>query len=93
MPPVRATPTAQVCCAGSGFCSQLVTYSEMKLLCFCVPGDSSECPAPENAPDKTVCLDNGECHNGECVPFCQAILNLQPCACNGTADPRGTAAG
>ncbi|KAM9354621.1 disintegrin and metalloproteinase domain-containing protein 17 [Pholidichthys leucotaenia] len=47
-------------------------------------GNSSECPPPENAPDKTVCLDNGECFNGECVPFCQAILNLQPCACNET---------
>ncbi|XP_018544261.1 disintegrin and metalloproteinase domain-containing protein 17 [Lates calcarifer] len=47
-------------------------------------GNSSECPPPENAPDKTVCLDNGECLNGECIPFCQAILKLQPCACNET---------
>ncbi|XP_069370627.1 disintegrin and metalloproteinase domain-containing protein 17 isoform X1 [Paralichthys olivaceus] len=47
-------------------------------------GNSSECPPPENAPDKTVCLDNGECLNGECVPFCQAVLKLQPCACNET---------
>uniref|UniRef100_A0A3P8TST2 ADAM metallopeptidase domain 17 n=1 Tax=Amphiprion percula TaxID=161767 RepID=A0A3P8TST2_AMPPE len=47
-------------------------------------GNSSECPPPENAPDKTVCLDSGECLNGECIPFCQAILKLQPCACNET---------
>ncbi|XP_076612495.1 disintegrin and metalloproteinase domain-containing protein 17 [Chaetodon auriga] len=47
-------------------------------------GNSSECPPPENAPNKTVCLDSGECLNGECVPFCQAILKLQPCACNET---------
>ncbi|KAF7231091.1 disintegrin and metalloproteinase domain-containing protein 17 [Nothobranchius furzeri] len=47
-------------------------------------GNTSECPPPENAPDKTVCLDNGECLNGECVPFCQAVLNLEPCACNET---------
>ncbi|XP_040919751.1 disintegrin and metalloproteinase domain-containing protein 17 isoform X2 [Toxotes jaculatrix] len=47
-------------------------------------GNSSECPPPENAPDKTVCLDRGECLSGECVPFCQAALKLQPCACNET---------
>ncbi|XP_061603054.1 disintegrin and metalloproteinase domain-containing protein 17 [Cololabis saira] len=47
-------------------------------------GNSSECPPPENAPDKTVCLDNGECLQGECIPFCQVVLNLQPCACNET---------
>ncbi|XP_041831406.1 disintegrin and metalloproteinase domain-containing protein 17 [Melanotaenia boesemani] len=47
-------------------------------------GNSSECPPPENAPDETVCLDNGECLNGECIPFCQAVLKLQPCACNET---------
>ncbi|XP_059213213.1 disintegrin and metalloproteinase domain-containing protein 17 isoform X2 [Centropristis striata] len=47
-------------------------------------GNSSECPPPENAANETVCLDNGECLNGECVPFCQAVLKLQPCACNET---------
>lgn len=47
-------------------------------------GKSSECPPPENASDKTICLDSGECLNGECVPFCQAVLKLQPCACNET---------
>ncbi|XP_078131512.1 disintegrin and metalloproteinase domain-containing protein 17-like [Sander vitreus] len=51
---------------------------------LCVTGSSSECPPPENAADKTVCLDSGECLNGECVPFCQAVLKLQPCACNET---------
>ncbi|XP_029352025.1 disintegrin and metalloproteinase domain-containing protein 17 [Echeneis naucrates] len=47
-------------------------------------GDSSECPPPANARDTTVCLDSGECLNGECIPFCQASLKLQPCACNET---------
>ncbi|KAI3364677.1 hypothetical protein L3Q82_011448 [Scortum barcoo] len=47
-------------------------------------GNSSECPPPENAADATVCLDSGECLNGLCVPFCQAVLKLQPCACNET---------
>lgn len=30
-----------------------------------------------------MCVDKGLCRNGECVPFCEAELNLQPCACNG----------
>lgn len=47
-------------------------------------GNGSECPPPENAPDATVCLDSGKCLNGECIPFCQAVLKLQPCACNET---------
>uniref|UniRef100_A0A3B4H172 Disintegrin and metalloproteinase domain-containing protein 17-like n=1 Tax=Pundamilia nyererei TaxID=303518 RepID=A0A3B4H172_9CICH len=47
-------------------------------------GNSSECPPPENAADKTVCVDKGLCRNGECVPFCEAELSLQPCACNDT---------
>ncbi|KAM9798605.1 disintegrin and metalloproteinase domain-containing protein 17 [Neosynchiropus ocellatus] len=47
-------------------------------------GDSEECPAPENALNKTQCLDNGQCLDGECVPFCQAVLDLLPCACNET---------
>nr|XP_046229609.1 disintegrin and metalloproteinase domain-containing protein 17 [Scatophagus argus] len=47
-------------------------------------GNSSECPPPEDAPDKTVCLDSGTCLDGECIPFCQAALKLQPCACNET---------
>ncbi|KAK5614643.1 Disintegrin and metalloproteinase domain-containing protein 17 [Crenichthys baileyi] len=47
-------------------------------------GNSSECPPPRNAQDQTVCLDNGQCRDGECVPFCQVVLNLEPCACNET---------
>ncbi|XP_071390909.1 disintegrin and metalloproteinase domain-containing protein 17 [Centroberyx affinis] len=47
-------------------------------------GNSSECPLPENAPDKTVCLDSGECLRGVCIPFCEAVLKLQSCACNET---------
>uniref|UniRef100_A0AAQ5Y220 ADAM metallopeptidase domain 17a n=1 Tax=Amphiprion ocellaris TaxID=80972 RepID=A0AAQ5Y220_AMPOC len=47
-------------------------------------GNSSQCPPPENAADNTVCVDNGRCHNGECNPFCEAMQNLQSCACNET---------
>ncbi|XP_045918746.1 disintegrin and metalloproteinase domain-containing protein 17a [Micropterus dolomieu] len=47
-------------------------------------GNSSQCPPPENAADNTVCVDNGRCRNGECNPFCEAMQNLQSCACNAT---------
>ncbi|XP_061901166.1 disintegrin and metalloproteinase domain-containing protein 17 isoform X1 [Entelurus aequoreus] len=47
-------------------------------------GSNKDCPPPQNAPDKTSCLDSGECQDGECVPFCLAVLKLQPCACNET---------
>ncbi|XP_057678842.1 disintegrin and metalloproteinase domain-containing protein 17 [Corythoichthys intestinalis] len=47
-------------------------------------GESEDCPPPENALDHTPCLDSGECQNGSCVPFCLAVLKLEPCACNET---------
>nr|XP_057946488.1 disintegrin and metalloproteinase domain-containing protein 17a isoform X1 [Doryrhamphus excisus] len=49
-------------------------------------GNSSQCPPPANAADNTVCVDNGRCRNGECYPFCEAVQNLQSCACNETED-------
>ncbi|MEQ2236024.1 hypothetical protein ILYODFUR_008184 [Ilyodon furcidens] len=49
-------------------------------------GNSSQCPPPENAPDNTVCVDKGRCRKGECNPFCEAVPNLQSCACNETSD-------
>lgn len=47
-------------------------------------GNSSECPAPGNAADDTVCVDLGKCINGECRPFCEIEMNLKSCACNET---------
>ncbi|KAM9315574.1 disintegrin and metalloproteinase domain-containing protein 17 [Gastrophryne carolinensis] len=47
-------------------------------------GNSSECPAPGNAPDDTVCVDLGKCVSGECQPFCEIEMNLKSCACNET---------
>ncbi|MBN3319367.1 ADA17 protein, partial [Atractosteus spatula] len=49
-------------------------------------GSSSECPAPPNAPDGTTCVDMGRCRAGECIPFCEAVANRKPCACNETDD-------
>lgn len=50
---------------------------------FCT-GNSSECPPPGNARENSPCLDSGKCVGGVCVPFCQVVLNLSPCACNET---------
>uniref|UniRef100_A0A6Q2XE96 ADAM metallopeptidase domain 17b n=1 Tax=Esox lucius TaxID=8010 RepID=A0A6Q2XE96_ESOLU len=47
-------------------------------------GLNSDCPNPDNAPDQTVCVDSGRCSKGECVPYCVAMHNLLPCACNET---------
>ncbi|KAF4082486.1 hypothetical protein AMELA_G00151910 [Ameiurus melas] len=54
-----------------------------KGMSYCT-GNSSECPPPENLPDNTTCVDSGQCLNGECIPFCEAVLNLLSCACNET---------
>ncbi|XP_012719964.2 disintegrin and metalloproteinase domain-containing protein 17 isoform X2 [Fundulus heteroclitus] len=56
-----------------------------KGMSFCT-GNSSQCPPPENAPNNTVCVDNGRCLKGECKPFCEALHDLQSCACNETSD-------
>lgn len=48
-----------------------------------VTGNHSDCPVPGNLPDETECVDMGKCRNGVCVPFCEALHNLDSCACNG----------
>ncbi|XP_047429465.1 disintegrin and metalloproteinase domain-containing protein 17 [Mugil cephalus] len=87
-PGAQCSDRNSACCKGCQFESKgEVCQEPIDATCkghsYCT-GNSSECPPPENAADKTQCLDNGECLNGECVPFCQAVLNLQPCACNET---------
>ncbi|XP_012679367.2 disintegrin and metalloproteinase domain-containing protein 17 [Clupea harengus] len=54
-----------------------------KGMSYCT-GNDSGCPPPENAPDETVCVDNGQCRSGDCIPFCVAFARLEPCACNET---------
>ncbi|XDV43453.1 hypothetical protein PO909_011932 [Leuciscus waleckii] len=49
-------------------------------------GNSSECPTPGNLADDTECVDKGRCQKGECKPFCEALHNLESCACNETED-------
>uniref|UniRef100_A0A8D3DYY1 ADAM metallopeptidase domain 17 n=1 Tax=Scophthalmus maximus TaxID=52904 RepID=A0A8D3DYY1_SCOMX len=90
----RLRPGAQ-CSDRNSACCKLCRFESEGAICqepinatckghsYCT-GNSSECPPPEDAPDATVCLDSGECLSGECVPFCQAVLKLPPCACNET---------
>uniref|UniRef100_A0A671KDY1 ADAM metallopeptidase domain 17b n=1 Tax=Sinocyclocheilus anshuiensis TaxID=1608454 RepID=A0A671KDY1_9TELE len=47
-------------------------------------GNSSECPTPGNLDDNTECVDKGRCQKGECIPFCEALHDLESCACNET---------
>uniref|UniRef100_A0A8C1ZEN4 ADAM metallopeptidase domain 17a n=1 Tax=Cyprinus carpio TaxID=7962 RepID=A0A8C1ZEN4_CYPCA len=47
-------------------------------------GNSSECPTPGNLKDNTECVDKGRCQAGKCIPFCEALHNLESCACNET---------
>ncbi|CAB1340423.1 unnamed protein product [Coregonus sp. 'balchen'] len=90
----KLRPTAK-CSDRNSACCKLCQYEKEGKVCqepisatckgksYCT-GNSSDCPSPENAPDKTVCLDNGECLDGVCIPFCEAVKNLQSCACNET---------
>ncbi|XP_010778871.1 disintegrin and metalloproteinase domain-containing protein 17a isoform X2 [Notothenia coriiceps] len=78
------------CCSGCKFKHAGITCQEpinatCKGISSCT-GNSSQCPPPANAEDKMVCVDNGRCLNGECNPFCEAMQNLQSCACNETED-------
>uniref|UniRef100_A0AAY5KY99 ADAM metallopeptidase domain 17b n=1 Tax=Esox lucius TaxID=8010 RepID=A0AAY5KY99_ESOLU len=90
----KLRPTAQCSDRNSACCKQCqfetkgkVCQEPINSTCkgrsYCT-GNSSECPHPGNAPDKTVCLDNGECLDGACIPFCEAVQNLSSCACNET---------
>ncbi|KAM9355711.1 disintegrin and metalloproteinase domain-containing protein 17a [Pholidichthys leucotaenia] len=78
------------CCKGCQFenkktkCQEPISAT-CKGTSFCT-GNSSQCPPPVNAADDTVCVDNGRCSRGECIPFCEAVQNLHSCACNETDD-------
>ncbi|XP_059908488.1 disintegrin and metalloproteinase domain-containing protein 17a [Gadus macrocephalus] len=76
------------CCKGCVFeqagkrCQEAISAT-CKGVSSCT-GESSECPPPENALDDTQCVDMGKCLSGDCNPFCEAVQNLQSCACNET---------
>ncbi|TRY85968.1 hypothetical protein DNTS_015375 [Danionella cerebrum] len=78
------------CCKGCKFesadkvCQENITAT-CKGMSRCM-GNSSECPTPGNLPDNTECVDKGRCLRGECRPFCEAVHNLDSCACNETED-------
>ncbi|XP_028296268.1 disintegrin and metalloproteinase domain-containing protein 17-like [Gouania willdenowi] len=91
-PDCRLRPGAQcsdrnsACCRACQFASVgRVCQEPINATCkgpsYCT-GNSSECPPPGDAEDHRQCLDSGQCVGGACVPFCEAVLHLEPCACN-----------
>lgn len=78
------------CCKNCKFesahkiCQEIITAT-CKNMSRCT-GNSSECPTPGNLVDNTECVDMGRCRKGECKPFCEALHNLESCACNETED-------
>lgn len=89
-PASQCSDRNSACCQGCKFeaagtrCQEAINAT-CKGISSCT-GNSSKCPPPVNATDDTVCVDNGRCRNGECNPFCEAMQNLQSCACNETED-------
>ncbi|XP_077990294.1 ADAM 17-like protease [Glandiceps talaboti] len=43
-------------------------------------GDTKDCPLSDKADDGTECIEDGECINGNCQPFCEAQGNVS-CIC------------
>ncbi|KAK7142096.1 hypothetical protein R3I94_011709 [Phoxinus phoxinus] len=78
------------CCKNCRFesadkiCQETITAT-CKNMSRCT-GSSSECPTPGNLVDDTECVDKGRCRKGECKPFCEALNNLESCACNETEE-------
>ncbi|XP_048083563.1 disintegrin and metalloproteinase domain-containing protein 17a isoform X4 [Alosa alosa] len=89
-PEAQCSDRNSPCCKNCAFeqpektCQEPITAT-CKGLSKCT-GTNSECPAPGNLPDETVCVDMGRCRGGDCVPFCEALHNLESCACNETYD-------
>ncbi|KAG7271475.1 hypothetical protein CRUP_018509 [Coryphaenoides rupestris] len=87
-PPAQCSDRNSPCCRGCTFepagkrCQEPISAT-CKGMSSCT-GNSSECPPPENAQDNTTCVDMGQCLGGDCNPFCEAMHNLQSCACNET---------
>jgi len=48
-------------------------------------GHSAQCPKPFSLPDGTPCSEDGQCVNGECIPFCEKH-GLHSCMCDRVAD-------
>ncbi|XP_008593023.1 PREDICTED: disintegrin and metalloproteinase domain-containing protein 17 [Galeopterus variegatus] len=85
---VQCSDRNSPCCKNCQFetaqkkCQEAINAT-CKGVSYCT-GNSSECPAPGNAEDDTVCLDLGKCKDGKCIPFCEREQQLESCACNET---------
>lgn len=79
------TPQCQCSLSRPLLTTQLIfgMFTLFFFLLLYIPGKSSECPTPGNLADDTECVDKGRCQKGECKPFCEALHNLESCACNG----------
>ncbi|KAG1972419.1 disintegrin and metalloproteinase domain-containing protein 17a isoform X2 [Pimephales promelas] len=88
--PAKCSDRNSPCCKNCKFesadkiCQETITAT-CKNMSRCT-GNSSECPTPGNLADNTECVDKGRCQKGECKPFCEALHQLESCACNETED-------
>uniref|UniRef100_A0AAY4AJ23 Uncharacterized protein n=1 Tax=Denticeps clupeoides TaxID=299321 RepID=A0AAY4AJ23_9TELE len=87
---VQCSDRNSQCCKNCRFekagkvCQEPITAT-CKNMSTCT-GMSSDCPAPTNLADESICVDMGRCRRGHCVPFCEALYKLESCACNETDD-------
>jgi hypothetical protein len=57
------------------------------LLIIYFSGNTSVCPLQQNVEDGTTCSDEGSCHNGTCISFCETLNNDSfPCICENVRD-------
>lgn len=77
------------CCTGCRFSSlSKLCLDSNELDCkresYC-NAHSAECPKPDALPDDTSCAEDGQCVNGECIPFCEKH-GLLSCMCDRLQD-------
>ncbi|XP_038052085.1 ADAM 17-like protease [Patiria miniata] len=48
-------------------------------------GFSKDCPVSQPKPDKSACVDGGECRSGQCIPFCEKHNQIS-CICPGIVE-------
>ncbi|KAG7214993.1 hypothetical protein INR49_022909 [Caranx melampygus] len=85
VPGVQCSDRNSACCKNCMFeAAGEVCQEPISATCkghsYCT-GNSSECPPPENAPDKTVCLDSGECLDGKTNASCRVCCRSTSGVC------------
>lgn len=72
----QITPATQICRLEEQFSCKQAAYCD---------GSNAECPKSPPADNGTSCTGTGECHGGECVPFCET-KGLSSCLCENPND-------